>query len=306
MQERSDSIVHSSSLPVPFGWAKKFRFSLLAASAMSLSACGPDILAPVGPVGAGDSAILIDSVGIMLAIILPTMFAIALFAWWFRSSNTRARYLPHFSYSGQIEMVVWGIPALVILLLGGVAWIGSHDLDPAAPLASKAKPLDIQVVSLDWKWLFIYPDQKIATLNDLVVPVGVPLHFSLTSASVMTAFFVPQFGSMIYTMNGMRSELNLQGDKIGTYHGEAAHFSGDGFPDMWFKVHVVSAPDFAAWLQKNDNGPALDAKRYLQMEKPTQGTPPAIFKLADPNLFAAILTQKLPPAPGPNPAIIPQ
>ena len=193
--------------------------------------------------------ILIDSLAIMLAIVVPTIVATLAFAWWFRASNTRARYLPDWDYSGRIELIVWSIPLLVIMLLGGVAWIGSHDLDPAKPLASNTPPLEVQVVSLDWKWLFIYPDQGVASVNQLVVPVGVPLHFSLTSASVMNAFFIPQLGSMIYTMNGMTTQLNLQADAPGTFRGLSSHFSGDGFSDMHFEVLAVPAERFNAWIE---------------------------------------------------------
>jgi cytochrome o ubiquinol oxidase subunit 2 len=135
------------------------------------------------------------------------------------------------------------------MLLGGVAWIGSHRLDPATPLASDTPPLEIQAVSLDWKWLFIYPDQRIASVNQLVVPAGVPLRFSLTSGSVMSAFFVPQLGSMIYTMNGMRTRLNLQADTPGTFRGLASHYSGDGFSDMHFAVRAVPPAEFADWVE---------------------------------------------------------
>jgi len=135
----------------------------------------------------------------MLAIVLPTIVAIFAFAYWFRASNGRAFYWPNWEYSGRIELVVWSIPALTVILLGGVAWIGSHQLDPAAPVQGTGSPIRIQVVSLDWKWLFIYPEQGIATVNALTVPVGAPLHFELTSGSVMTTFFIPQLGSMIYT-----------------------------------------------------------------------------------------------------------
>src|ERR1700737_4471529 len=151
-----------------------------------------NILDPQGPIGAADTAILIDSVAIMLAIVVPTIVAIFAFAFWFRASNTRARYLPNWEYSGRIELVVWSVPALTIILLGGVAWIGAHQLDPAKPIEGSLEPVKIQAVSLDWKWLFIYPDQKIATLNTLTVPAGVPLQFQLTSPSVRNAFSTPQ------------------------------------------------------------------------------------------------------------------
>ncbi|MGH6840928.1 MAG: hypothetical protein ACREDV_02385, partial [Methylocella sp.] len=184
-----------------------------------LAACMPDILDPQGPVGLAQKTILIDSLVIMLAIVLPTIAATLAFAWWFRDSNTRATYLPDWAYSGRIELIVWSIPVMVIMLLGGVTWIGSHDLDPARPLTSNTPPLEVQVVSLDWKWLFIYPAQGVASVNRLVVPAGTPIHFSLTSASVMNAFFIPQLGSMIFTMNGMTTQLNLQADAPGTLRG---------------------------------------------------------------------------------------
>ena len=216
-------------------------------------------------------SILIDSIAIMLAIVAPTIVAIFAFACWFRASNTKARHLPDWAYSGRIELVVWAIPALVVILLGGVAWIGAHDLDPAKPIASSQPPFEIQVVSLDWKWLFLYPEQKIATVNTLTVPVGVPVHFSLTSASVMNAFFIPQLGSMIYTMNGMTTRLNLQADTAGVFHGLSSHFSGDGFSDMNFDVHAIPAKDFSDWAQATAKATAtLDAGSYGELVKQTQ------------------------------------
>jgi cytochrome o ubiquinol oxidase subunit 2 len=221
-----------------------------------------NILDPQGPIGAADKTILIDSLAIMLAIVLPTIAAVFGFAYWFRASNAKARYLPDWEYSGRIELVVWSIPTLTVILLGGVAWIGAHQLDPAKPVEGSGKPLTIQAVSLDWKWLFIYPDQNVATINTLTVPAGVPLQFQLTSASVMNVFFIPQFGSMIYSMNGMTTRLNLRADTPGTFGGLAAHFSGDGFSDMHFDVHVVPSADFSKWAQDASHiDMALDAQR---------------------------------------------
>jgi cytochrome o ubiquinol oxidase subunit II len=258
-----------------------------------------NILDPQGPIGAAEKTILIDSVGIMLAIVLPTVVAIFAFAFWFRASNARADYWPDWEYSGRIELVVWSIPALTIILLGGVAWIGAHQLDPAAPIPGSEKPLTIQAVSLDWKWLFIYPDQTIATINTLTVPSGRPLHFELTSASVMNAFFIPQFGSMIYTMNGMTTRLNLQADTTGTFEGLSSDFSGDGFADMHFDVRVVSSDQFSQWAQdaaKTDQ--SLDEASYGQIAKPSTNHLPATFRLSAHDLFQSIATQKIPPSPG--------
>src|ERR1700722_15808053 len=260
-----------------------------------------NILDPQGPIGAADKTILIDSVGIMLAIVLPTIIAIFAFAWWFRASNTKASYWPDWEYSGRIELGVWSIPALPVILLGGVAWIGAHQLDPAAPVAGTGSPVRIQVVSLDWKWLFIYPDQRIATVNALTVPAGAPLRFELTSGSVMTAFFIPQFGGIIYTMNGMVTRLNLRADNEGTFRGLAAHFSGDGFPEMLFDVHVVSQlafPDWVASTSRTDR--VLNRDSYNRLARQSVETTTPTYRLDDPMLFDAIATQMIPPAPGPQ------
>jgi len=259
-----------------------------------------NILDPQGPIGAAAKTILIDSVGIMLAIVLPTIVAIFAFAFWFRASNAKAVHWPDWEYSGRIELVVWSVPALTVILLGGVAWLGAHHLDPAKPIEGSSEPLTIQAVSLDWKWLFIYPDQKVATINTLTVPAGVPLQFQLTSASVMNAFFIPQFGSMIYTMNGRTMRLNLRADSVGTFGGLAAHFSGNGFSDMhFFDVHVVPPEEFSKWAQDALHfDKTLDAPRYEQIAKSSMKDEPAIYRLADPDLFQSIGMQKIRPSPG--------
>jgi cytochrome o ubiquinol oxidase subunit II len=260
-----------------------------------------NILDPQGPIAAANKTILVDSVAIMLAIVVPTIVAIFAFAYYFRASNTRAFYLPNFAHSGRLELVVWSIPALTIILLGGVAWIGSHQLDPRVPVAGTGSPVRIQVVSLDWKWLFIYPDQRVATVNALTVPVGAPLQFELTSSSVMNVFFIPQLGSMIYTMNGMVTHLNLRADQEGDLRGLSAHFSGDGFPEMLFDVHVISPLDFPNWVAttaKSDN--VLNADAYKQLKQQFVETGRPTYRLDDPLLFNDIATQKIPPGPGPQ------
>jgi len=257
------------------------------------------ILAPAGPVGRGDALIMLDALVIMLAIVVPTMIATLAFAWWYRASNTRAAYRPDFTYSGKVELVVWSIPTLTIFFLGGVIWIGSHRLDPFEPLPSKTKPLEIEAVSFDWKWLFIYPEQKIASVNQLVVPVGRPLHFRITSASVFNAFFVPRLGSMIYAMNGMVTQINLQADKPGRYLGLSAQFSGDGFPDMRFDSVAVPAAQFASWAAGVKGAP-LDRNAVNQLLKQSHAVKPYAYRGVDPSLFEAIAAQKLPPGEGPQ------
>ncbi len=266
------------------------RLCALAAVTASTASCNRGIFDPIGPVGSAEKTILINSTAIMLAIILPTMVATVAFAWWFRRGNTKATYRPDWEYSGAIELVVWSIPAMTIMLLGGIAWIGSHDLEPSKPLNSAAQPLKVEVVSLDWKWLFIYPDQGIATVNQLFVPAGTPVSFRLTSATVWNSFFVPRMGTMIYTMPRMTTRLNLQADRVGVYDGLSSHFSGDGFPGMHFAVHAVPPQQFAAWTQSAHGSPLrLDGPAYAGLSKQTSYVKPITFGQVVPGLFDAIV-----------------
>jgi cytochrome o ubiquinol oxidase subunit 2 len=275
------------------------RYILLAVvlvSAATLGGCTEGVLDPKGPIAAAERQIMFNSLGIMLAIVIPTILATLGVAYWFRSSNKRARYLPDFEYSGRLEMLVWSIPAMTVLLVGGVAWVGSHDLDPRKPIASTIKPLTVQVVSLDWKWLFIYPDQGVATVNQLTIPIGKPVSFELTSSGVMNSFFVPQLGSQIYTMAGMVTRLQLQADLPGTYRGLSAQYSGNGFADMRFNVDAVPAENFAQWVDATHSaGPVLDTQAYAALAKPSKAVEPFSFGAVAPNLFNGILTAGIRP-----------
>ena len=279
------------------------NFSLLAALAVPvlLEGCSGAILSPAGPVGKAERTSLLNSLAIMLAIVIPVILATLAFAWWFRASNRRAQRLPTWSYSGRIELIIWSIPALVVFFLGGIAWLGSHDLDPANPLPSRHKALEVDVVSLDWKWLFIYPEQGVASVNRLVAPVGVPLHLRITSASVLNVFFVPRLGTEIYAMNGMATQLYLQADEAGVFPGLAAHFSGDGFSDMNFEMQAVSPGEFAAWTTATSTGgPQLDDASYRTLLQQTENVKPYTYRAVQAGLFDAILEQKLPPGDGPQ------
>jgi cytochrome o ubiquinol oxidase subunit 2 len=280
------------------------RACVAALLVAALGACSGGVLDPQGPVGADQKAITIDALVIMLAVVVPTLLAAFAFAWWWRASNTRARYRPDFVYSGRIELVVWSIPLLVILFLGGVIWVGSHQLDPARPLkaAPGVETEEIQVVALDWKWLFIYPREGVASVNQVVVPAGVPVRFHITSASVMNTFFVPQLGGMIYAMNGMEMILHLQADRPGDYYGRSAQFSGDGFSGMHFRVLAVPPAEFAAWAARTRAaGPALDLATYAQLARQSRDLVPFTYRTVEPDLFQAVLTRRA--APGPGPAV---
>ena len=279
------------------GWCDRLRRIAAACASLTLASCNRGILDPVGPVGSAEKTILINSTAIMLAIVIPTIVATIAFAWWFRRGNSKATYRPEESYEGRVEFVIWSIPALTIMLLGGIAWIGSHGLEPSKPLKSTTPALKVDVVSLDWKWLFIYPDQGIASVNQLVVPAGAPVSFRLTSATVWNSFFVPQFGTMIYTMPGMTTRLNLQADRAGVYDGLSSHFSGDGFPGMHFKVQAIPADQFAMWAQgARGAGPALNGQSYAELAKPSSNVAPVTFGSVAPGLFEAIAMQR--PLPG--------
>lgn len=248
------------------------------------------VLDPQGPVSSAERLILLNATSIMLVVVVPVIILTLAFAWWYRASNSRASYRPDWAYSGQIELVVWSIPAMVVILLAGVAWIGAHQLDPRAALDSKVKPLRLDVVSLDWKWLFIYPDKNVATVNQIVVPVGTPLELSLTSATVMNAFFVPQLGTQIYTMPGMTTHLFLQADRPGDYPGFSSHFSGDGFSDMRFTVHAVSPTEFAQWLtQSHGDAGSLSMAAYTEVARASHHDAPKTFGSVEPDLFTQIL-----------------
>jgi cytochrome o ubiquinol oxidase subunit 2 len=273
----------------------------------------PSLLDPAGPVGEAERTLLFNSLAIMLAIGVPTMVATLWVAFWFREGNTRARRLPRWSYSGRVELIVWSIPALVVLFLGGIAWVSSHRLDPAEPVSAQARAslltpppaasqaLEIEVVALDWKWLFIYPEQNLASINRLVVPVHVPLRFRITSASVFNAFFIPQLGSQIYAMDGMRSPLNLEADRPGHYLGLSANFSGDGFADMHFDVDAVSAVEFADWLATvRAGGRTLDDGAYRALLVQSARVPSSSYGSVKAHLFDDIVAMREPEGESPR------
>ena len=266
-----------------------------------LSGCGHGVLDPAGPIGHSERIILLDSLAIMLAIVVPTILCTLGAAWWYRASNTRATYAPQWAESGRLELLVWSIPALVVLFLGSIAWISSHELDPAKPLRSSVKPLEVEVVALDWKWLFIYPDQHIASINRLVTPVDTPVHFRLTASSVFNVFWVPQLGSEIYAMNGMATELYLAADRVGTFLGVAGHFNGDGFSDMIFDAQAMSAENFSQWVASvQASGPMLDESAYRALLPQTSHVAPYTYRSVTPRLFDGIVSQHLPPGEGPR------
>ncbi len=269
---------------------------IAAASApFLLAGCGEmGLLDPKGPVAQGERAMFFNAVVIMAAIIVPIIVLTLYFAWRYGAKKPHGRYTPEWTYSGRLELLVWSIPALVIIFLGGIAWIGSHELDPPRPLKSGVRAIPVQVISLDWKWLFIYPEQGVASVNHLVIPAGTPVALRITSGTVMNSFLVPALGSQLYAMAGMDGKLNLQADRPGRYRGLSAHYSGEGFSQMSFFADAVTPARFGDWVARTRAaGPVLDEPAYMEMEGRSNTMRAFTFRAVAPGLYDAALRQAI-------------
>jgi cytochrome o ubiquinol oxidase subunit II len=250
------------------------------------------VLDPHGPIAAQERQLLLEALATMSLVVVPVILLTLFFAWWFRASNARAIYRPTWSYSGRIEFSIWMIPMLVILFLGAITWTGAHDLDPFRPLDSSRKALRVSVVSLDWKWLFIYPELGIASVNELAAPVGTPVHLELTSATVMNSFFVPGIAGQIYTMPGMSTQLSLQASNPGLYRGLSAQFSGDGFAHMGFNFIAGDAASFQAWVDHaRQSAATLSSHEYDRLAKQQATADVSYFSAVEAGVFTHALEQ---------------
>ncbi|SDR41982.1 ubiquinol oxidase subunit II [Paraburkholderia tuberum] len=268
--------------------------SFISASLMLLlSGCSNlDILNPKGRVGLAERDLIATSVWAMLIVVVPVILMTLFFAWRYRASNSNAEYRPGWTHSTAIEIAVWTIPALIVLFLAVLTWKSTHELDPYRPLESQVKPINVEVVALDWKWLFIYPDLGIASVNQLAIPVGTPVNFRITSDTVMNSFFIPQLGGQIYAMAGMQTRLHLIADHAGDYAGTSANFSGKGFSDMKFRTLATSPEDFNAWVAKvRASSDRLDMDRYHAVSEPSEKDPVRYFSTVDPKLFNNIIAR---------------
>lgn len=284
---------------------RRLRAIVLLLCLALLGGCKAVVLDPSGDVAIQQRNALLGSVGLMLLVIIPVMALTVLFAWHYRQSNTSARYEPEWDHSTQLELVIWGFPLLIIIALGALTWMGTHLLDPyrpldriaaGKPLPASAKPIEVEVVALDWKWLFIYPQYGIATLNEAAAPVDQQIVFRITSSSVMNAFYIPAMAGMIYAMPGMETQLHGVLNKTGTFDGLSTNFSGDGFAGMHFRVASLSAADFDKWVAKvKADGGALDRNTYLELERPSQNVPPRTFGTVDTSLFKLAVNQCVEP-----------
>jgi cytochrome o ubiquinol oxidase subunit 2 len=279
---------------------KKFVLSALSftGAATLLSGCSQLLLLnPKGPVGDTERFVIIAALALMLIVVIPVIAMVLWFPRKYRASNPKATYMPDWSRSTRIELVVWLVPAAIITVLGILVWHTTYRLDPYKPIDTEVKPITIEAVSLDWKWLFIYPDQKIATVNQLVFPVNVPLSFRVTSGTVMTSFFIPQLGSQIYAMAGMQTRLHLMAHEAGTFAGQNQQFSGRGYSDMTFKAIATSREEFDDWVRKvSRSTEKLDTARFEKIAAPSVAAAVTHFTLAQADLFDRILNQFKTPA----------
>ncbi|MBB3950190.1 ubiquinol oxidase subunit II [Aureimonas jatrophae] len=266
---------------------------------LPLAGCNMVVMAPAGDVAAQQRDLILISTGLMLLVIIPVMVLTVLFAWRYRAANKDAAYDPDWDHSTRLELVIWAIPLLIVIALGAFTWMGTHLLDPYRPLGRVAadrpieanvEPLEVEVVALDWKWLFILPQYGIATVNDLAAPVDRPIRFKLTASTVMNAFYVPTLAGMIYAMPGMETTLHGVINHPGTYDGFSSHYSGAGFSKMRFKFHGVDQAGFDTWVNEaRTSGQTLDRTTYLELAEPSEGVPVMRYAGVDPALFDAVV-----------------
>jgi cytochrome o ubiquinol oxidase subunit 2 len=270
-----------------------------------LTGCDTVVMNPSGDIAKQQAHLVLVSTLLMLLIIVPVIFLTLFFAWRYRKGNTNAKYTPDWDHSTQLELVIWGAPLLIIIALGLLTWISTHLLDPYRPLqridaerpvAAGTEPLTVQVVALDWKWLFIYPEQGIATVNELVTPVDVPIRFKITASTVMNSFYIPALAGQIYAMPGMDTTLNAVLNKPGIYEGFSANYSGAGFSHMRFKYHGVTAGEFDEWVKNVKTvGGTLNRNEYLTLEKPSEREPVHRYAKVSPKLYDAVLNRCVAP-----------
>ncbi len=263
---------------------------LLLLTAMMSGCKDMVVLNSKGPIGRSEAELIYVSFGLMLIVVLPVFVMTFWFAIRYRDSNKKATYKPNWAHSNKIEFVVWTVPIIIIVILSFLTWKSTKELDPYKPIESNVKPLEVDVISLDWNWLFVYPEDSVATLNELVIESGRPVSFRLTSQTVMTSFFIPQLGSQMYAMAGMRTRLNLMADVPGTYMGRNLEYSGNGYHKMNFKVLAKTPEDFKAWLKTaKTTSDTLTMAQYEEISKPKAGHPVKVYASIVPDLFDKVM-----------------
>ncbi len=254
------------------------------------------VLNPKGTIASQQRDLIWIATGLMLIVVLPVFALTGYISWKYRSSNKKALYMPEWDGSRALELTWWGFPLLIIVILSGIIWRSSHDLDPFKPISSNQQPLTIQVVAMQWKWLFIYPDHNIATVNFIQIPEDTPVKFEITSDAPMNSFWIPQLGGQVYAMSGMETNLNLIANEPGEYDGVSANISGEGFANMRFKTKVSSHDDYLQWLSYvKQSSDALDFELYKSLAEPSVQGAPLLYSSVEPLLFKAVLEKFMHP-----------
>lgn len=284
---------------------RRLRPLLLLPLLALMSGCKAVVLSPAGDIAAQQRDLLVWSVVLMLIIVIPVMAMIVFFAWKYRESNKETRYEPDWDHSTHLELVIWTAPLLIIICLGAITWSGTHLLDPYRSLdrvnkgqavAAGVEPLQVNVVAMDWKWLFIYPEYGIATVNELAAPVDRPIRFHITSTGVMNSFYIPALAGQIYAMPGMETKLHAVINHPGEYVGFSANYSGDGFSHMRFAFHGLDEAGFDQWVAGvRADSKSLDRETYLELEKPSEKVPVIHYASVDEGLFDAVLNMCVEP-----------
>lgn len=254
------------------------------------------VLSPKGAIATQQRDLMVVVVLLMLIVVIPVFVMAFSFAWKYRASNTASRYTPNWDHDTKLETLWWGVPLAIIAVLSAIIYVSSHNLDPYKPLSSDKKPLTVQVVALQWKWLFIYPEQKIASLNYVQFPESTPVNFVITGDAPMNSFWIPQLGGQVYAMTGMTTKLHLISNETGSYQGSSANLSGEGFADMRFIAESTSQADFDDWVQSVQNSSlVLDMETYDQLSQPSKKDPRAFYVLNKHNLYDTIVMKYMVP-----------
>jgi cytochrome o ubiquinol oxidase subunit 2 len=258
-----------------------------------LSGCEGGVLDPKGQIGIDEKHLIVVATLLMLVVVIPVIFMTLYFAWKYRDGRDHEIYAPKWAHSRTIEIVVWLVPIVIVIILGVITWGSTHDLDPYKPLDHEATPITVEVVSLNWKWLFIYPELGIASVNELAFPANVPVNFKITSDTAMNSFFIPQLGSQIYSMAGMATQLHLIANEAGVFDGISANYSGAGFAGMKFKAIATASPEeFDAWVAKvKQQSQQLDPQSYQALAKPSENNAVQYYSSVSEGMFNHIVMQ---------------
>lgn len=265
------------------------KLALLPMAAI-LAGCTRGVFDPKGSIATAQNHLFFVSLVLMLIVVIPVVVMVVWFAIKYRHQNTKADYAPNWAHNTWLEVVWWTVPLILIVILSVMTWITSHTLDPYKPLDSKVKPLTIDVVALNWKWLFIYPKQKIATVNFVQFPINTPINFNITADAPMNSFVIPQLGGQIYAMTGMTTKLHLITKNPADYRGRSVNFSGNGFYGMKFIARASSQKSFEQWVQKvKRSSQSLNARSYHDLAKWTENHPVTLYGSVIPGLFKSII-----------------